>query len=85
MDPRSSREEDCLRESGPDIILLSGGTDGGDMANVLENADIICSVRGEGTVILGCNKFAQAEAASRLKGAQIPASGYQTSCPPSTS
>lgn len=70
-EPPEFREE-VLREIRPDIILLSGGTDGGDMANVLENADIICSVRGEGTVILGCNKFAQPEAASRLKGAQIP-------------
>jgi len=70
-EPPEFREE-VLREIRPDIILLSGGTDGGDMANVLQNADIICSVRGEGTVILGCNKFAQREVAARLKGAEIP-------------
>lgn len=70
-EPPEFREE-VLREIRPDIILLSGGTDGGDMANVLENADIISSVRGDGTVILACNKFAQREAASRLKGAEIP-------------
>ena len=39
-EPPEFREE-VLREIKPDIILLSGGTDGGDMANVLENADII--------------------------------------------
>lgn len=70
-EPPEFREE-VLREIRPDIILLSGGTDGGDMANVLENTDIICSVRGDGTVILACNKFAQREAASRFKGAEIP-------------
>ena len=70
-EPPEFREE-VLREIRPDIILLSGGTDGGDMANVLENADIISAVRGEGTVILASNKFAQREAAERLKGAEIP-------------
>ena len=69
-EPPEFREE-VLREIRPDIILLSGGTDGGDMANVLENTDIICSVRGEGTVILACNKYAQRECVSRLKGAEI--------------
>lgn len=44
-EPPEFREE-VLREIKPDIILLSGGTDGGDMANVLENADIICKVHG---------------------------------------
>ena len=70
-EPPEFREE-VLREIRPDIILLSGGTDGGDMANVIENADIISSVHGDGTVILACNKFAQREAWSRLKGAEIP-------------
>ena len=64
-EPPEFREE-VLREIKPDIILLSGGTDGGDMANVLENADIICKVHGEGTVILGCNKFAQRAAAEKF-------------------
>ena len=69
-EPPEFREE-VLREIRPDIILLSGGTDGGDMANVLENADIICKVHGEGTVILGCNKFAQREAAEKFRAAGI--------------
>ena len=69
-EPPEFREE-VLREIKPDIILLSGGTDGGDMANVLENADIICKVHGEGTVILGCNKFAQREAAEKFRAAGI--------------
>lgn len=60
-----------LKEINPDIILLSGGTDGGDEQSVYENADIICSVRGKATVILACNKYAQREAAERLKGAGI--------------
>ena len=67
-EPPEFREE-VLRET--DIILISGGTDGGGTANVLENADIICKVHGEGTVILGCNKFAQREAAEKFRAAGI--------------
>ena len=70
-EPPEFREE-VLREIRPDIILLSGGTDGGDTANVLENADLICKVKGKGTVILACNKFAQREAAAKFKEAGIP-------------
>ncbi len=70
-EPPEYREE-ILREIRPDIILLSGGTDGGDAANVLENADLICKVHGPGTVILACNKFAQREVAAKFKEAGIP-------------
>ncbi len=70
-EPKAYREQ-VLREINPDIILLSGGTDGGDEVNALENTDIICSVKGKATVILGCNKYVQREAADRLRGAGIP-------------
>lgn len=67
-EPLSFRRE-VLREINPDIILLSGGTDGGDEACVLENVDMICDLGSKATVILGCNKYVQRAAADRLQAA----------------
>ncbi len=69
-EPLSFRRE-VLREIDPDIILLSGGTDGGDEGCVLENAEMICELRSKATVILGCNRFAQRAVAEKLRTAGI--------------
>ena len=69
-EPLSFRKE-VLREINPDIILLSGGTDGGDEACVLENADMICELKSKATVILGCNRYAQREVAKKFEAANI--------------
>lgn len=55
-----------LKEINPDIILLSGGTDGGDEQSIRENADVICAAGGKATVIVACNKHVQHEVANRL-------------------
>jgi len=34
----SDEELDEIKELNPDLLLLSGGTDGGDRKNILENA-----------------------------------------------
>ncbi len=60
-----------LLEINPDIILLSGGTDGGDEACVLENVDMICALKSRATVIVACNKYAQRECAKRFKEAGV--------------
>lgn len=69
-EPLSFRRE-VLREINPDIILLSGGTDGGDEACVLENADMICELRSKATVILGCNRYVQRTVAEKFAAAGI--------------
>lgn len=69
-EPPSYRAE-VLQEIRPDIILLAGGTDSGDEISVAENVDIICQVHGKATVILACNKYAQRDAAAKLKAAGI--------------
>lgn len=69
-EPLSYRAE-VLREIDPDIILLSGGTDGGDETCVLENADMICELKSKATVILGCNRYAQRAAAEKFEAAGI--------------
>ena len=69
-EPLDYRRE-VLLEINPDIILLSGGTDGGDETCVIENADMICELKLKATVIVGCNKFAQREVAAKFKEAGI--------------
>ena len=64
---------EILREINPDIILLAGGTDGGDVDSALENAAIIANAGAKkGVVILACNKDAQARAEEILSGAGLP-------------
>lgn len=70
-EPLSFRRE-VLREISPDIILLSGGTDGGDETCVLENADMICELKGKATVIVACNKYIQLTVADKFAAAGIP-------------
>ena len=57
-EPLDYRKE-VLMEISPDIILLSGGTDGGDETCAMENAEMICSLHSKATVIVACNKYAQ--------------------------
>jgi uncharacterized protein (TIGR01319 family) len=53
---------EILREIRPDIILLAGGTDGGDRENLLENARYIVESGVQAVVIIAGNKSAQEEA-----------------------
>lgn len=69
-EPLSFRRE-VLREIDPDIILLSGGTDGGDETCVLENADMICELKSKATVIVGCNRYIQRTVAEKFAAAGI--------------
>lgn len=64
-EPLSYRRE-VLMEINPDIILLSGGTDGGDESCALENAEMICALHSKATVIIACNKYAQRAVAERF-------------------
>ena len=69
-EPLSFRRE-VLLEISPDIILLSGGTDGGDEVCALENADMICALNSRATVIVACNKYVQQEVCARFTAAGI--------------
>lgn len=64
-EPLSYRRE-VLMEISPDIILLSGGTDGGDEGCALENAEMICELHSHATVIVACNKYVQRAVAELL-------------------
>lgn len=65
-EPPEFREE-ILQEIRPDIVLLAGGTDGGDTDSVIENAKIIVRAGVKGMVILACNQDAQRVAGELLE------------------
>lgn len=60
-DPPEYRVE-ILREIRPDIILLAGGTDGGDRESLLENARLIAVSKIEAVIVIAGNVSAQQEA-----------------------
>lgn len=63
--------EEVLQEIKPDIILLAGGTDGGDEDSVLENAHIIVKSKCGGVVIIACNAQVQPKAEAFLKSHEV--------------
>lgn len=52
----NKREADEIYASRPDIILLSGGTDGGNKKTILHNAGIIANIEGNFSVVVAGNK-----------------------------
>lgn len=51
-------EEDCeeISQSLPDILLLTGGTDGGNKRMIMENVHKVAGIKGDFTVVLACNR-----------------------------
>ena len=46
----------ALEEAQPEIVLFSGGTDGGQCAQVLENAEAVSSAHIESRIVVACNR-----------------------------
>ncbi|MDR1922555.1 MAG: glutamate mutase L [Candidatus Adiutrix sp.] len=63
---------EILREIRPDIILLAGGTDGGESESLPENASLIVKAGLKSKVIIAGNIAAQPQAAQILKDAGMP-------------
>ncbi|MBQ3080717.1 MAG: glutamate mutase L [Clostridia bacterium] len=51
----------------PDIVLLSGGTDGGNSACCIHNANILASAKANFPVVLACNRNASAKCKAILE------------------
>jgi uncharacterized protein (TIGR01319 family) len=58
-----------LRASRPDLVLLAGGTDGGDRSVLLHNAKRLAANRLRPPIVLAGNADARAEAEALLAGA----------------
>jgi uncharacterized protein (TIGR01319 family) len=59
----------ALGAARPDIILLTGGTDGGNAQVLLANARLLAAARLPATIVLAGNKSARAEARAILDAA----------------
>ena len=58
-----------LETSQPDIVLLAGGTDGGDEQNILHNAAMLADSAASAPIIVAGNQCAREECISLLRGA----------------
>ena len=62
----------ALRHSEPDVVLLVGGTDGGNADVLLENARALADHRWTGSVVVAGNSEVSGEVASMLSAAGVP-------------
>ena len=64
----------ALEEAQPEIVLFSGGTDGGQRDQVLENAEAVSAARIESRVVVACN----CDVAAAVAGMLAPAKRVRT-------
>ncbi|MDR2167913.1 MAG: glutamate mutase L [Clostridiales bacterium] len=64
----TAQEMQEIEAINPDIMLLSGGIDGGNKKVLLQNAETIAKISGEFFVIVAGNRSAAQEAAEILEG-----------------
>ncbi|MFI5011613.1 MAG: glutamate mutase L [Hyphomicrobiales bacterium] len=64
-------EIDAMLLTEPDILLLCGGTDGGNAEVILENSRRLARARPAAAVVLAGNKTARAEAKNILEGSGL--------------
>ena len=79
-DPPDYRVQ-ILREIRPDIILLAGGTDGGDRENLIDNARHIVASKVKAVVIIAGNIAAQNDVKEILDKAGIASKRVQNVMP----
>jgi uncharacterized protein (TIGR01319 family) len=65
----SAREQHVIQNAAPDILLLCGGTDGGNREVIIHNAKKIAEIEGSFSVIYAGNKSAADEAEGILNKA----------------
>jgi len=65
----SPAEQNEIAEIAPNLILLSGGTDGGNKDVILHNAEILAGIDGDFSVIVAGNKCVAEQAAGVLRAA----------------
>ena len=56
----------ALEEARPEIVLFSGGTDGGQREQVLENAETLSQARIESRIVVACNRDVAAAVAETV-------------------
>ena len=71
-DDQPEQKLEMLREIRPDIILLAGGTDGGEVDSLLGDARIIVASRVKAAVVIAGNQAAQPSVEEVLRQAGVP-------------
>jgi hypothetical protein len=64
----TASDETRLREVAPDLVLLAGGTDGGDSAHIVHNARRLAGCLPDVPLVVAGNRQAQDEIAAVLSG-----------------
>ena len=65
-------DKEEIEQLQPDIILLAGGTDGGNHTNILHNAKALASMSLDVPVVIAGNRSVSAEAASYFSKSSSP-------------
>ncbi|BAL89977.1 hypothetical protein AMIS_47570 [Actinoplanes missouriensis 431] len=73
--PLSGTGVSAVRAARPDVVLLVGGTDGGDAATLLHNARRLANARFRVPVVVAGNADARPEAVALLAGRGVPVTG----------
>lgn len=68
----SKKEADEIEKINPDLILLCGGTDGGNRETVINNAHTLAKTKGNFTIVMAGNKNASEQVAEILEAAGKP-------------
>lgn len=68
----SKREAKEIEEIDPDLILLCGGTNGGNKDTIIANAKTLSEIKGNFTIIVAGNKNAEEEIKEILEQADRP-------------
>lgn len=68
----SKREAQEIEQIAPDLVLLCGGTDGGNKETIIKNAKVLAGIKGKFTIIVAGNKNAEEEVSEILKEAGRP-------------
>jgi uncharacterized protein (TIGR01319 family) len=74
-------DKDTLRAARPDIVLFSGGTDGGQRERVLHNADIIAASGAAAEVVVACNREIAEDVTKRFERAGMRAHTVENTMP----
>lgn len=63
---------ELIEQASPDILLLTGGIDGGNSEVILHNAQALSQVGGNFPIVIAGNRVAQKECAQRLQNSSHP-------------
>ena len=64
----TEEDADEIATLTPDILLLTGGTDGGNRANIVQNAALLSRVGGDFPIVVAGNRAAAGECVKLLSG-----------------